>query len=187
MDQGNAAGKSCEECRFFHRGVSAADDGDVLILEEESIAGGTGADAASQQGVLPWHPQVPRCRTHRQDDGSRTVYLVAYGDGLHGAPQGDLVDVLGAEVGAEADGLFAHLIHQVRSHDSLAEAGVVLDLGGGHQGATELGALEHDRLELRAGRIDRRGVPSGSRADDDELVNVRFGPGRRSLRHAVPF
>ena len=48
----------------------------------------------------------------------------------------DLGDVVGDQLGAEALGLGAHLVHQRRAHDAVAEAGEVLHLGGVHQRAT---------------------------------------------------
>jgi len=38
-----------------------------------------------------------------------------------------------ADLGAEALGLHPELLHQLRSHDPLREARVVLDIGGQHQ------------------------------------------------------
>ena len=41
-------------------------------------------------------------------------------------------DVVLDQLGAEANRLLAHLVHQDRAHDAIREAGVVLDLGGQH-------------------------------------------------------
>jgi hypothetical protein len=154
VDQDDAAGEPGQEGGFLHRRVTAADHGDVLVAEEEPVTGGTGAYAHADQCFLTGHAKVPGGRAHRKDDGACLIRLVADGDGLDGPVQGDLVDVLHPQIRAEAQRLLTHLIHQFGSGDALAEAGVVLHLGGGHQGATELGAFEHQRFELSAGRVD---------------------------------
>ena len=105
--------------------------------------------------VLAGHAEVAGGGAHREDDGARVVGLVADGDRLDRAVQRHRVDVLHAQVGAEPQRLLAHLVHQLGAGDAVAEAGVVLHLGGGHQRATELGALEHQRLELGPRGVDR--------------------------------
>ena len=49
VHQGDAAGELGEEGGLLHRGVAAADHDDVLVAEEEAVAGGAGADAAAEQ------------------------------------------------------------------------------------------------------------------------------------------
>ena len=145
VDQGDAAGEAGQEGGLLHRRVAAADHRDVLVTEEEPVTGGTGADAHADQRFLTGHAEVPGGRTHRQNDGARLIRLVADGDRLDGPVQRDRVDVLHPQVRAEAQRLLAHLVHQLGSGDAVAEPGVVLHLGGGHQRAAELGALEHQR------------------------------------------
>ena len=154
MDEGDAAGEPGQEGGLLHRRVAAADHRDVLVAEEEPVTGGTGAHAHADQRFLTGHAEVPGGRTHRQNDGARLIGLVADGDGLDGPVQRDRVDVLHPQIRTEAQRLLTHLVHQFGSGDAVAEAGVVLHLGGGHQRATELGAFEHQRLELGAGRVD---------------------------------
>ena len=107
--------------------------------------------------------QVAGCGAHCQHDGVRLVGLAVHDDLLDRAGEVEFLDVLGADVGAEALGLLAHLVHQVGAHDSLTESGEVLDLGGGHEGATELGPLELQRFEFRARGVDGSGVSGRSR------------------------
>src|SRR5437899_9054722 len=58
VDQGDATRDIGKVERFFHRGVPAADDGDVLTLVEESVAGRTGGDALSHELLLGFEPEV---------------------------------------------------------------------------------------------------------------------------------
>src|SRR5688572_4814497 len=45
VDDGHALGEAGEEGRLLHRRVTAADDRDVLVAEEEAVTRGTGGDA----------------------------------------------------------------------------------------------------------------------------------------------
>ena len=171
VDEGDTAGEAGQEGGFLHRRVAAADHRDVLVAEEEPVTGGTGAHTHSDQRFLTGHAEAPCGRTHRENHGARLIRLVADGDGLHRPVQRDRVDVVHPQIRAEAQRLLAHLVHQFGSGDALAEAGVVLHLGGGHQRAAELGAFEHQRCELSAGRIDGGRVAGRARADDDDVMN----------------
>ncbi len=90
----------------------------------------------------------------------------------------DAGDLLGEELGAEALGLLAEPHHQLGAHDPVGEAGKVLDVGGQHQLATGLIgggrrlALDHERGEVGARRVDRGGQPGRTRADDDHVAHI---------------
>ena len=58
VDHGDPARNIGEVERFLHRGVPAADDGDVLALVEESVAGRTGGDALSHEPFLGLEPEI---------------------------------------------------------------------------------------------------------------------------------
>src|ERR1700754_4864753 len=169
------AAEAGEEEGLLHRRVAAADDGDVLVAEEEAVTGGTGADATTQEELLSRNVQVTRGGTHREDHGTGAVGDPIGHDRLDLALQRHLLDVLGAQFGAEARRLAAHLLHELRAHDSVGEARVVLDLGRGHQGATELGALEDQRAQLRTRCVDRSGVTCRPGPDDDQLTHLVGG------------
>ena len=98
------------------------------------------------------------------------VVAVAVGDGLDLPVRSIDDDVLGDQLGAEALGLRAQLVHQLRAHDPVGEAGEVLHVGGVHQRAAGGDrALEDQRLQVRPGRIDGGGVPGRPAADDDDV------------------
>ena len=78
-----------------------------------------------------------------------------------------LVDVALHDLGAEALGLRAHLGHQVRTHDAVAEPRPVLDHRRQHQLSAGLEAFDEQRRQIRARRIERRGQPGRARPDDD--------------------
>src|SRR5690606_24217214 len=172
VHDGHAAGELGEERRLLHRRVATADDRDVLVPEEEAVTGGTRRDAAAEQLLLTRHVQIPRSSTHRENDRLGGVTLAVHRRVLDVAGEFELLDVLGPQLGTEPLGLRTHLLHQVRTHDAVAEAWVVLDVGGGHQGTAELRTLEHQALELRPRRVQGGGVPSGPRTHDDQVANL---------------
>ncbi len=101
----------------------------------------------------------------------RGVGFAVRDDGLDRLAQIDLLDVLGADVGVEAQCLLAHLFHQIGAHDSFAESGEVFDFGGGHEGATELGSLEEEGRELSTRGVDTSGVAGRSGTDNDDVMD----------------
>src|SRR6185312_4476674 len=52
VDDRDGLGEPGEEGGLLHRRVTAADDGDVLVLEEEAVACGTPRDTAAGEGIL---------------------------------------------------------------------------------------------------------------------------------------
>ena len=54
-------------------------------------------------------------------------------------------------------------------HDPVLETGVVLDIGRDRELSTGLRAVDHQRLELCARRIDRGGEACRTRTEDDDF------------------
>ena len=174
VDQRHLRAEAGQERRLLERGVTAADDRDVLVAEEEAVAGRAPGDAVAGEPVLVGDPELAVARAGGQDHGAGAVLGAgAVGDHLDVAGQVDLRDVVGDQLGAEALGLGTHLVHQLRTHDAVAEAGVVLDLGGGHQRAAgRHGPLEHQGGEVRAGGVHGGRVAGRAGADDDHVAGV---------------
>ena len=119
----------------------------------------------------------------RREQDSRGAVLLAGlgGDGASAAGLGarvDGCDGLGhKDLHAEALGLLAHLVGQVRAGDALGEAGVVVDALGGSGLAADTTALDDQGVHALAGGVDGGGQSGGSGADDDEIVVGTAGPG----------
>jgi hypothetical protein len=60
VDEGDLGGEAGEEEGFFHGGVAAADDRDLLARGEEAVAGGAGGDAVADEGLFGGEVQ-PAC------------------------------------------------------------------------------------------------------------------------------
>ena len=111
--------KRVRKRRLLERGVAAADDGDLAAAEEEAVAGGAGGDAATAELLLGWQAEPQRGRAGGDDDRVGAVLVLADPD-----PERPLAEVdrvasrLDACVGAEALGLLAELLHQLRPLDA---------------------------------------------------------------------
>lgn len=66
-------------------------------------------------------------------------------------------------------------VHEIRAGDSIRKAGEVFNFGGGHQlptgDSTHLIPFKHHRLQIRAGGIDCRRIPSRAGAYDYQVLN----------------
>src|SRR5215469_8484040 len=169
----DTSGETGQECRFLHRRVSAADHRDVLLTEEEAVAGSTPGDAVSGEQLLARHPELTVARASRDDDRAGVIGVLANLDDLWRRPQVDLGDVIWNELGAESLSLLAQLVHQIRAKDPIREAGEVFHVGGVHQRTTRRHrALEDQRLKPRPRSVERGGVSGRPRADDDHIAEV---------------
>ena len=77
--------------------------------------------------------------------------------------------MVGDDPGADMLGLLLHLLHQPGTLDDVGEAWIVFYVGSDGELTAGLDALDHDRLQHGARRIDRGGVASRARADDYDL------------------
>jgi hypothetical protein len=186
-ENSNAAAVLGEEHGLLGSGVTAANDVQRLVAEDGhgTVADGTGADSVLPVGFLAGEVEaagVGACGDNdgvRGADGLAAFVVVPLGPHLEG-PGGkvELGDGLGDDLGAEALGLGAHVVHQLSAADALGEAGEVLHIGGGCELATGCGAVgEHalieNGLELGAREIDSGSV--GTRAGADNCGGIRLG------------
>ena len=82
----------------------------------------------------------------------------------------DAIDVGGHELGAEPLGLLAELRHEVGTEDSVGKTRVVLDVGGQHELAARLQALDDERMQVGARGVDRSGEARRAGSDDDDVA-----------------
>ena len=69
VDQVDLVGEPGEEGGLLHGGVAAADDGDDLLPEEESVTGRAPGDAVPGQPLLVVEAELAVGRAGRVDDG----------------------------------------------------------------------------------------------------------------------
>src|SRR4029453_1789216 len=155
-----------------HRRVAAADDHDLLIPEEGSVTDRAVGDAPALEDTFGLEPQLASVGARGDDHGVRSVLLVADVDLERPLREVDPRDVVGDELGAEALRLPAEVLHHLRPQHALRVARIVLDIARDHQLAAPLEALDHQRLEVRAGSVERGRIPGRTAADDDQLANI---------------
>ena len=128
--------------------------------------------------ALRVQPQHERLRSGRHDDRVGPVGVLAHPDRERAGGEIHRRGLDGEVLGAEALGLVPEPHHQVRAHDPLGEAGVVLDVGGQHQLAAGLIgrgrrlALDDERREVGAGGVHGRGQARRTRSDDDDVAHA---------------
>ncbi len=112
---------------------------------------------------------------HRQHDRVRAMLNIADPHAVNATGlvrELDAIGLLGHQPCAEALGLLAELVHHLRAHHAVGEAGVVLDVGRLLEQAAPGEALDHERLEIRARGVERGRVPGRPAADDDHVLDV---------------
>ena len=169
VDDDDAPGKAGKVERVLRRGVSAAGDDHVPAAVERAVAGRAVGDAAAAQAVLVRQAERPGRGAHAQDDAVRRKLLARGKDALGLPGQLHALDLVVADVQAEALRLLGHVHAQLRPADALGKAGVVLDdVGGGGLAAAEL-PLEQRAAQPRAQQVQPRGQARRAAADDDGI------------------
>jgi hypothetical protein len=79
----------------------------------------------------------------------------------------NLIHVRGLEFRAEAFSLFTHIVDQVRSLDSLGKSREIFDQGGHRELPAGLMPFQHERLQIRARRVNRGGQSGASGSHND--------------------
>src|ERR1700730_12842671 len=156
--------------RLFHGGIASAHDHDVLVLEEEAVAGGAGRDAAAHELGLVGEPDQLGGGAGGDDHGERLDRRVPGRDTEGASTEIDFGHVVADHLRAEALRLALEVLHERRPVDAVDEAGIVLDERGQGELAGPLRAREHDASQVRAGGIDRRRETCRARSDDDDLA-----------------
>jgi hypothetical protein len=109
----DAAREAGQEGGLLDGGVTAADDHDVLVAEEEAVAGRAPRHAAAGQLALAGDAEHAVGRAHRQHDRAGEVGVSPDLDDLGVGGEVHLGDVVGDELGAEALGLLAQVVHEL--------------------------------------------------------------------------
>ena len=71
---------------------------------------------------------------------------------------------------AEALRLFAHILHQLRTHDSFGKAGEILHQRGHRKLTSRLVALDHKGFQIGAPSVESGGVSGAAGADNDDIA-----------------
>ena len=191
VDDRDLGGELGEEAGLLDRRVATADDRDVLIAEEEAVAGRAGGHAVADQTRLVVDAEHQRPGAGGHDDRIGGVFVVAHPDFEGALGEVDAGHLLGEELGAEPLRLRPEVHHQLGAHDALGKAGEVLDVGRQHQLAARLVgrgrglALDDERGEVGASGVDRGGQAGRAGPDDDDVARIGHGDSRRVRGQAL--
>ncbi len=146
---------------------------------------GVGRRHRQHRRIRPFASKSPRparrgawlCCPRRDDKCFRQAVLVLGPDKKGPAAQINLGDRFSLDPGPIAEGLFSHLLHELRATDPSGKPGEVFDVRRRGQLTTGSDsprhkALEHQWLKVGAGGINGRRMPCGARADDHNLLDL---------------
>ena len=181
VDDRDPAGELGEKRRLFDRRVASPDDSDLLIPEEEPVAGGTGGETVPDEPLFGFEAEHDRLGSGGDDErlsqmGGGWCLGIADPDLERPLGQVDTADAAADQFGTEPGRLGTHVGHQLRAGDTLGKAREVLNLGGQHQLTTRLIAcrrwltLDNQRFQVGPGGVDGGGQAGRTRADDDNLT-----------------
>jgi len=172
VDERDLVAEACEEQRLLERRVAAADDDDVLVAEEGAVARRARRHPAALEALLGIEPEPAGVRTGGDDHRACAVLLVLDPDAERPLREVDARHVVGDEVGAEALGLAPELGHHLRAHNPVGVARVVLHVARDHELAAPAEALDHERPQVCARSVERRGVTRRPSADHDQVACI---------------
>ena len=174
-----AAGEIGEEEGFLHGRVSAAHDHDGFAAEtgERAVAGRAGGNAPVHETFFGFQAEILRRGAGSDDHAFGLPGFIARGDRKRPAGEIHRRDRPGKHLRAEPFGLFLEQLHHFGSGHAVGEPGEILDFGCGHElpaGQDLLAelALEHERREIRASRVERRRIRRRTRPDDDNSFHA---------------
>src|SRR5690606_20019362 len=101
VDHRHRAGKPGEEDCFLHGAVAAADHGNVLVAEEESVAGSAPGGTAARELLFTWNAELAVAGAGRDDHRASVEGLVAGLDHFRVGGEVHLGDVFRNELGSE--------------------------------------------------------------------------------------
>ena len=122
----------------------------LLLVGQAQPAGGSSAGDDERLRVHLMHAEMKQ---------ERTLAEVRAGEMRH------------AVFRAEAFRLLAHVLDQLRSHDSFGEAGKIFHQRGERKLAAGLVAFDHKRLQIGAGGVKRGSVSGAAGTDDDDVAS----------------
>src|SRR5262249_16947349 len=170
MHDGDFRRELREKQGFFHRRIATADHYHLFVLEEKAVAGGARRYAVPHEELFRLDAEKLGGSPRSHDQRVAGVNVLARGDLERLFLQVDGGDVAEYHLGAEALRLLFEFLHELGTENALWKAGIIFHICRDRELAAGLRSLDHDGLEVRARRIDRRGQPRGAGADDEHAM-----------------
>ena len=174
MDDGDGSGIAGQEFRFFHSGVAAADDRNVLFAEEKAVAGGAVGDAAAGEFLFTRDIQRQMVGSCGDDDAFAFVGGDTGFDHQRLRAEIHAFHHIGDDLRAEFFRLFAEFIHQFRPADGVHKSRIVFNIRGQGGLSAEGRSADDHRGQPRPSGVNRRAQSRGTRADDENFTILNF-------------
>ena len=172
MHEVNLAGETRQKQRLLRRAVATADDGDVHLAIKRTVARRAGRHAlAAVKFLFARDARHARRGAGRDDHALRENRAIAADQLPRVRGEVDGGDERLLETRAELCRLLAEILHQLIAVDSLGEPREILHLARRRELAAGQRAFEHERIQVGASGVDRRGQACAARADDDDVFD----------------
>ena len=159
------------EQRFLDAGIASADHDDIFAHILRPIADHAPADAVAVKFLFVFHMQHLRGRSDREDDAPGLVrrFLSLYPDAVHRLSRLDADDLAPRKRDVQLLRMLKHPITERRSAHC-ADADIILDLVGVEDLSSRIFRIQHQRVQLRSGRINGSAHPRRASPDNDHIV-----------------
>src|SRR6266568_2230847 len=184
VDEVDSACELREKRRLFQRRIASADHGNLLPAEEKTVAGRAGRNAISQELALRLEPQHSRGSARGDNQRSGCISFFSGSDGKRPTSQIHFCHRARLELRAESLRLLAHMLDQVGPEDAVRKAREILDHGGQPELSARFVAVNHQRLQVGAGRVNGGRQSGAPAADNDYVVHSRVPPSIRCSGNA---
>ena len=170
MDQRHLACKARQKIRLFHRGIAAADHRDVFASEEISVARGASRDSVPHQFSFGLKPQHSRRCARGNDQRAAFVILSSRCELERTLAQIHFRNRATFELGAKTLRLFAHILDELGTQNSVRESGIVFDVRGQGKLATGFVAINHQWLHVSPRGVNRGRESRAPASDYDDVL-----------------
>ena len=181
MNDRHFGGEAGEEDRFLHGGIAAADHHDFLSRKEEAVARRARRHAVADQLLLMRQAQPARRGAAGNDQSLGVNLLNAEMQQKRALAEIGAGEMRHAVFRAEAFGLLAHVLDQLRAQDAFGKSGKILDQRGHGELSAGLVAFDDQRLQVGARRVESGSVSGASGPDDDNVSSFAHGFSRCRL------
>jgi len=182
MNKRYLGGKASEERRLFHSGVATAHHHDFLSGKEKAITGCARGNTMADELLLVGQAQPPGGSAAGDDQRLRMDLMLAKMEQERTLAQISTCEVSHAIFRAETLRLLAHVLDELRTHDSLGKAGEVFYQRREGELAAGFVAFYYQRFQIGPGRVERGGVSSATRTNDYDIASFAHDFVKSSVR-----
>ena len=173
VDEGDLGAKPGQEKGFLAGRIAPANDNDIHIPVESSVASCTGSDTlASEHLLFAGDAEKAGGRSCRNDDRLGLVSFVCRLEDFDITGKIHAFNPVTCKSGTETFCLAADLVHECVAVHPFREAREIFDLGGRRQLPAGLGALQDEWVQVGACSVDGGGESGAAGSEDDDVFHI---------------